>query len=74
MWNLMQGDLGRSFQFFCSSWATERTVKEIVGDRIWTTVALTGFTIIVTWTFAIPVGHILRGAPALGGRLPVHPR
>ena len=56
MWNLMQGDLGRSFQFFCSSWATERTVKEIVGDRIWTTVALTGFTIIVTWTFAIPVG------------------
>ena len=33
-----------------------RTVKDIVGDRIWTTVALTGFTIIVTWTFAIPVG------------------
>ena len=56
MWNLLQGDLGRSFQFFCSSWATERSVKEIIGDRIWTTVALTGFTIIVTWTFAIPVG------------------
>ena len=34
MWNLVRGDFGRSFQFFCSSWATERTVKEIVGDRI----------------------------------------
>jgi peptide/nickel transport system permease protein len=56
MWNLAQGDLGRSFQFFCSSWATERTVKDVIGDRIWTTVVLTGFTIIVTWTFAIPVG------------------
>ena len=56
MWNLVRGDFGRSFQFFCSSWATERTVKEIVGDRIWTTIVLTGFTVIVTWTFAIPVG------------------
>ena len=28
----------------------------IIGDRIWTTVVLTGFTIVVTWTFAIPVG------------------
>jgi peptide/nickel transport system permease protein len=56
MWNLLQGDFGLSFQFFCSSFAVERTVKEIIGDRIWLTIALTGFTAMVTWTFAIPVG------------------
>ena len=56
MWNLLNGDLGRSYQFFCSSQATERPVKRIIGDRIWTTVILTGFTVLVTWTFAIPVG------------------
>ena len=56
MWNMMHGDLGRSYQFFCSSQASERPVKKIIGDRIWTTVALTGFTVLVTWTFAIPVG------------------
>ena len=32
------------------------TIKKIIGDRLWMTVALTSFTIIVTWTFAIPVG------------------
>jgi peptide/nickel transport system permease protein len=31
-------------------------VKEVIADRLWTTVALTGFTIVVTWTFAIPIG------------------
>ena len=56
MWNLLHGDLGRSFQFFCGSAALERPVKELIGDRILTTVILTGFTILVTWTFAIPVG------------------
>lgn len=35
---------------------SEKPVKEVVGDRIWTTVALTGFTVIFTWTFAIPIG------------------
>ena len=31
-------------------------VIEVVGDRIWTTIALAGFTIAFTWTFAIPIG------------------
>jgi peptide/nickel transport system permease protein len=56
MWNLLQGDFGLSFQFHCSSFAVERTVKEIIGDRVWLTITLTGFTAMVTWTFAFPVG------------------
>ena len=58
MWiaNLMQGDLGLSFQVWGAGWTQQRSVKEIIGDRIWTTVALTAFTIVVTWTLAIPVG------------------
>ncbi len=56
MWNLLHGDLGRSFQFFCGSAAVERQVEELIGDRILTTVVLTGFTILATWTFAIPIG------------------
>ena len=52
----MQGDLGLSFQVWGAGWTQQRSVKEIIGDRIWTTVALTAFTIVVTWTLAIPVG------------------
>ena len=33
-----------------------RPIKAQIGDRLWITVALTGFTVLVTWTFAIPVG------------------
>ena len=51
--NLLQGDLGRSIG---SHIGTQKAVKDLVGDRIGLTVALTGFTILVTWTFAIPVG------------------
>ena len=32
------------------------SVKQVIGDRIWTTIGLTGFTIMVTWTLAIPIG------------------
>ena len=53
MWNLMQGDLGRSFQY---RGEVDMPVKELIGDRLWLTVVLTGFTILVTWSFAIPVG------------------
>jgi peptide/nickel transport system permease protein len=56
MFNLMQGDLGLSFQVWGGGESQQRSVKRIVGDRIWTTVALTGFTMVVTWTFAVPVG------------------
>lgn len=54
--NLVQGKYGRSFQYFCSSTPAQKPVSELISDRIWTTVALTGFTIIFTWTFAIPIG------------------
>ena len=56
--NMMRGDFGLSFQKCiqgCGSFA-EKSVKEIVGERLWLTVALTAFTVVVTWTFAVPVG------------------
>jgi peptide/nickel transport system permease protein len=56
IFNLMKGDLGLSFQVWGGGESQQRSVKRIVGDRIWTTVALAGFTIVVTWTFAVPVG------------------
>ena len=53
MWNLMQGDLGLSFQLRHN---IDMPVKELIGDRLWLTAVLTAFTILVTWTFAVPVG------------------
>ena len=47
MWNLAQGDMGISFQYFCGG-PSQKLVKELVGDRIQLTVVLTGFTILVT--------------------------
>ena len=55
MSNMLRGDLGISYRFYCGG-AREKLVKELIGDRIQMTVILTGFTILVTWTFAIPVG------------------
>lgn len=57
IWNMAQGDLGTSF-LLPFGWSTpfEQTVKEVLADRLLLTVALTGFTVVVTWTFAIPVG------------------
>jgi len=56
MWagNLLQGDLGLSIQ--TRTYGLEVPVKEIIGDRLWLTVALSGFTIMVTWMLAIPIG------------------
>ena len=56
VWNMLHGDLGRAFGPTGNGIANQRPVKSIIGDRLWTTVALTGFTILVTWSFAIPVG------------------
>jgi peptide/nickel transport system permease protein len=56
MWNMMHGDLGRSFLWYQGDFPQETPVKELVGDRIWTTVTLSAFTILVTWTLAIPIG------------------
>jgi len=56
MWNMAHGDLGRSFLGTISYSANDQAIKRLIGDRLWLTVVLTGFTIIVTWTFAIPIG------------------
>ena len=53
MGNLAQGDLGLSFQY---RQEVDLPVKQLLEDRLWLTVVLTGFTVLVTWTFAIPVG------------------
>ena len=53
MGNLAQGDLGLSFQY---RQEVDMPVKHLLEDRLWLTVVLTGFTVIVTWTFALPVG------------------
>ena len=53
MVNLAQGDLGLSFQYRRE---VDMPVKQLLENRLWLTVALTGFTVLVTWTFAIPVG------------------
>ncbi len=53
---LLQGDLGRSFGSPSSGLMAQKPVRTIVEERLWLTVALTGFTVLVTWTFAIPVG------------------
>ena len=52
MWNLAQGDMGISFV----TWDTLRPAKDVIGDRLWMTIILTGFTILVTWSLAIPIG------------------
>ena len=54
MWKLIHLDPG--FAYSMRSTLDRHPVEEIIGDRIWTTIALIGFTILFTWTFAIPVG------------------
>ena len=76
IWALMQGDLGRSFAGSFAGGANTRAedqpIKPLIGDRLLLTVVLTGFTIVVTWTFAIPVGIYSAVAAALGWRLRLH--
>jgi peptide/nickel transport system permease protein len=55
MSNMLRGDLGISYRFYCGG-PREKLVKELIGERIQMTIVLTGFTILVTWTFAVPVG------------------
>ena len=56
IWNIAHGDLGRSIATWGETLNSQKPVKEVIGDRLFLTVVLTGFTILVTWTFAIPVG------------------
>ena len=56
LWNMTQGDFGRSYNPGVYVDQGQKPVREVIGDRLWTTVALTGFTILFTWTMAIPIG------------------
>ena len=55
VWALLQGDLGQTMVPY-GGLGNQRPVKEIIGDRLFTTIVLTGFTILVTWIFSIPIG------------------
>ena len=54
-WDLLNGDLGFSTMLF-SGQGWGKPVAQAVGARLPMTVVLTFFTILVTWTFSIPVG------------------
>ena len=45
----VRGDFGMSLRW-------ERPVKEVIGDRLWLTAALTFTAIMFTWILAIPIG------------------
>jgi peptide/nickel transport system permease protein len=57
MWNMLRhGDLGRSFGPTGGGLVNFVSVKQVIGEKLWMTMALTGFTIMVTWTMAVPIG------------------
>ncbi len=47
--NFMIGDFGYSFEY-------QRPVSEVVGNRLWLTMLVSFFTIILTWVIAFPIG------------------
>ncbi|MEL6946410.1 MAG: ABC transporter permease, partial [Pseudomonadota bacterium] len=47
--NFVQGDFGYSFEH-------QRPVSDVVGNRIWLTILVSFFTIILTWVIAFPIG------------------
>ena len=49
MWKMSKLDFGYGFE-------GQKPIEEIIGERLPTTVALAGFTIVITWIFAIPIG------------------
>ena len=46
---MLHGDFGYSFEY-------QLPVSEVVGDRLWLTVLVSFFTIILTWLIAFPIG------------------
>ena len=60
MWNLLHGDAGYSFRCFGAGGTgacdVQRQVTSVVFDRLMMTIALSAFTIVVTWTLSIPIG------------------
>jgi len=49
IFNFVQGDFGYSFEY-------QRPVSEVVGSRLWLTILVSFFTIILTWIIAFPIG------------------
>lgn len=49
MSNLLQGNFGKSLEH-------ERPIRDVLGDRMLTTVVLAMATVLFTWTMAIPIG------------------
>jgi len=49
IWNLVRADFGYSFDL-------QLPIKGLIAERILFTIVLTGMTVLVTWTMAIPIG------------------
>ncbi len=49
MGGVLQGDFGQSFSF-------NKPVNELIWERLWLTVAMSLFALIVSWAVAIPIG------------------
>ncbi len=45
----LQGDLGFSFEY-------NLPVNEVIGDKMWLTIIISIFTILITWLIAFPIG------------------
>jgi peptide/nickel transport system permease protein len=49
IWKILHGDFGQSLEF-------RRPINTLIGERLALTVALSMFTILFTWSLAIPIG------------------
>jgi peptide/nickel transport system permease protein len=49
LWLVLHGEFGISFEY-------GRPVTEVIGDRLWLTIALSLLAIVVTWGLALPIG------------------
>jgi peptide/nickel transport system permease protein len=49
MGRMVTGDFGESMEF-------HRPVSEVIGDRLWLTVALSVASLLITWAIALPIG------------------
>ena len=50
IWNIItKGDFGRSF-------SRGQPVTDLIGERMWLTIALSLFALLITWAIAFPIG------------------
>lgn len=47
--NILQGDFGRSFLY-------NQPITELIGERVLLTIVISGVTLLVSWTIALPIG------------------